>query len=494
MNSTTILIIILSYFVLLMLISHFAGRKSTDNEAFFLGNRQSPWWLVAIGMIGASVSGVSFISVPGMVGNMQFTYMQTVIGFFFGYIVVAHVLLPLYYKLNLTSIYSYLGERFGKVSYKTGSSFFLLSKTIGAAVRLYIVALILQKLVADTWNIPFYITVSCILLLIWIYTFRSGIKSIVYTDTLQTIVMIAVLIIMIIKLMSFSSWNIQSLTNELINNELSNIFVFKDWVSKQHFVKQFISGIFIVIVMTGLDQDMMQKNLSCRSLKVAQKNMYWYGFAFIPVNLLFLILGFMIMWFAVQNQLILPVKGDEILPFFASNYVGGSFMLLFVLGIIAAAFSSADSALTALTTSFLVDILEIDIKSTAKDKKKHAKRTRISVHAGITLIFFFIILLFEKLNNTSVIDAIYIIVSYTYGPLLGMFAFGLFTKLKPLEKSVPFIAILSPLICYFLNQFTIKTLGYAFGYELLLLNGALTFIGLLISTRYGNKNCRICNQ
>ena len=270
MSSLSILLIIIAYFLLLLLISFIAGRKSTDNEAFFTGNKQSPWWIVSIGMIGASVSGVSFVSVPGMVGNFQFTYMQTVLGFFFGYIVIAKVLLPLYYKLNLTSIYTYLGERFGKYSYKTGASFFLLSKTIGAAVRLYIVALILQTLVFDAWNIPFYLTVIIFLLTIWAYTFRSGIKSIVWTDTLQTIVMLVALIVMIVEITQSMGLDFKALSREMANSSWTRVFVFDDWLSKQHFVKQFLSGVFIPIVMTGLDQDMMQKNLSCKSLPEAQ--------------------------------------------------------------------------------------------------------------------------------------------------------------------------------------------------------------------------------
>ena len=487
MSSFGILLIIIAYFALLLVISFLTGRKSTDNKAFFTGNRKSPWWIVSIGMIGASISGVSFISVPGMVGNIQFTYLQTVIGFFFGYLVIAHVLLPLYYKLNLTSIYTYLGERFGKYSYKTGASFFLISKTIGSAARLYVVALILQKMVFDHWQIPFYLTVTFILALIWIYTFRSGIKSIVWTDTLQTIVMLAALIMMVIELMHKTRTNVGDLSQMLFDSDLSRVFVFDDWVSKQNFFKQFFSGIFIVIVMTGLDQDMMQKNLTCKTLPEAKKNMKWYGFAFIPVNLLFLILGFLILVFAAENGVQLPQKGDEILPFVAVNFFSNTILLFFILGIIAAAFSTADSALTALTTSFSVDILGMKDDSYAKSKKLSAKSTRMLIHAGIAVLFVFIIMIFEQLNNKSVIDAIYIIVSYTYGPLLGMFSFGLFTKLQPVDRLVPYIAVLSPLLCYGIDSVTQHYFNYAFGYELLLLNGGLTFTGLYITSKYGNK-------
>ena len=475
MSPISILLILMLYFGILMLVSVITSKKNTGNDAFFLGNRQSPWWVVAIGMVGASISGVSFVSVPGMVGKIDFTYMQTVFGFFFGYLIIARVLLPLYYKLNLTSIYTYLEQRFGKRAYKTGASFFLLSKTVGAAARLYVVALILQTLVFDAWNIPFVFTVTGIILLIWLYTFRSGIKTIVWTDTLQTIIMVAALVLIIVELMQQLGLNTSELRAAIVETQHSRIFVFDDWHSKQHFVKQFFSGIFIAVVMTGLDQDMMQKNLSCRNLKDAQKNMYWYGFSFIPVNLLFLILGAMLLIFATQLNVAVPVSADEILPFFASNYLGKTVLILFVTGIIAAAFSSADSALTALTTSFSVDILGIE----HKDKIK-AQRTRKWIHIGISALFILIIIVFKAINNKSVIDTIYILVSYTYGPLLGLYSFGLFTKLSTSDKAIPYIAVLSPIICGVLDQSAKTFWGYAFGYELLMLNGFLTFVGLWI--------------
>lgn len=481
MSSSLIVLVLILYFALLLGVSWLAGKRSTDNETFFSGNRQSPWWVVSIGMVGASVSGVSYVSVPGMVGNIQFSYMQTVLGFFFGYLVIAGVLLPLYYRLRLTSIYSYLGERFGRYSYKTGASFFLLSKTIGAAARLYIVALILQQLVFDAWGVPFVLTTTLILVLIWIYTFRSGIKSIVWTDTLQTLIMLTALVIMVVELMQQLNLNSRELGVLLQNSEMSRVFVFDDWMSRQHFVKQFFSGIFIAVVMTGLDQDMMQKNLSCRSLPEARKNMYWYGFAFIPVNLLFLLLGFLMLYFASSQGIVVPVGGDALLPWFAQNYFSTGVFLLFVLGIIAAAFSSADSALTALTTSFSIDILGIRHEE-AKDPLL-AKRHRMIIHALITLIFIGLISVFGQLKNKSIIDTIYVLVSYTYGPLLGLFSFGLFTGIKPRDKWVPWIAIASPLLCYGMDQVARHQWGYAFGYELLLLNGTITFIGLLIASR-----------
>lgn len=473
MSGSMVLLIIGVYFSVLMLISYFVGRKSTDNDAFFLGNRQSPWWVVAIGMVGSSISGVSFVSVPGMVGTIGFSYMQTVFGFFFGYLIIANVLLPLYYKLNLTSIYSYLGTRFGKNAYKTGASFFLLSKTIGAAARLYVVALILQTVVFDAWNIPFHFTVIGIILLIWLYTFRSGIKTIVWTDTLQTIIMLSALILLLWQITEAIDGDLSQIISKVRAHGNANIFVFDDWQSKQHFAKQFISGIFIAIVMTGLDQDMMQKNLTCRNLRDAKKNMYWYGISFVPVNFLFLSIGAMLLLLAEQNNIALPQMGDQILTLFATQHLGQGVMVLFVTGIIAAAFSSADSALAALTTSFSVDILDVEHKDS-----KHSKNTRIWVHIGISIIFAFIIIAFKALNNKSVIDAIYIIASYTYGPLLGMYAFGLFTRLTTHDKVIPYIAIVSPFLSFGIDQWVQYSFGYAFGYELLMLNGAFTFLGL----------------
>lgn len=481
MSPLSILLILVTYFGILMLVSVITGKKNTGNETFFLGNRQSPWWVVAIGMVGASISGVSFVSVPGMVGKIDFTYMQTVFGFFFGYLIIANILLPLYYKLNLTSIYSYLEQRFGKRAYKTGASFFLLSKTVGAAARLYVVALILQTLIFAAWNIPFVFTVSGIILLIWLYTFRNGIKTIVWTDTLQTIIMVAALVLIIVELMQQIGLNPSELRAAIIESQHSRIFVFDDWHSKQHFVKQFFSGIFIAVVMTGLDQDMMQKNLSCRSLKEAQKNMYWYGFSFVPVNFLFLILGAMLLIFATKFNIAVPASADEILPFFASNYLGKTVLVLFVIGIIAAAFSSADSALAALTTSFSVDILNVE----HKDKIK-AQRIRKWIHIGISLLFILIIIVFKAINNKSVIDTIYIMVSYTYGPLLGLYSFGLFTRLKTNDKAIPYIALLSPVISGILDYSAKTFWGYAFGYELLMMNGFLTFAGLWIFRKRSN--------
>lgn len=474
MNSYIILSIIAIYFGILLLIAWITGRKSTSNDAFFLGNRKSPWYIVSIGMIGTSLSGVTFVSVPGMVRSIDMTYMQTVFGFFFGYILIAKVLLPLYYKLKLTSIYSYLGDRIGKRSYKTGASFFLLSKIVGAAARLYLVVLILQHYVFSTWNIPFWVTVIISIFLVWLYTYRSGIKTIIWTDTLQALCLVAMLVVIIWKVKDAMDLDMGGMIQTLTENPHFRIFEFNDWHSTQHFVKQFFSGIFITIVMTGLDQDMMQKNLSCKSLKDAQKNMYTYGFAFTPVNFLFLALGVLLLSLASQKNIELPALNDDILPMFCtSGILGHSILIFFTIGIIAAAFSSADSALTALTTSFCVDILGVE-----KEEANKAKRTRLMVHLLISALFAIIILIFKAVNSRSVIDAIYMIASYTYGPLLGLFVFGLFTKKQPRDKYVPYICILSPLICFATDYLVKQHTGYAFGYEMLMLNGAITFFGL----------------
>lgn len=474
MNSYIILSIIAIYFGILLLIAWITGRKSTSNDAFFLGDRKSPWYIVSIGMIGTSLSGVTFVSVPGMVRSIDMTYMQTVFGFFFGYILIAKVLLPLYYKLKLTSIYAYLGDRIGKRSYKTGASFFLLSKIVGAAARLYLVVLILQHYVFSTWNIPFWVTVIISIFLVWLYTYRSGIKTIIWTDTLQALCLVAMLVVIIWKVKDAMDLDMGGMVQTLTENPHFRIFEFNDWHSTQHFVKQFFSGIFITIVMTGLDQDMMQKNLSCKSLKDAQKNMYTYGFAFTPVNFLFLALGVLLLSLASQKNIELPVLNDDILPMFCtSGILGHSILIFFTIGIIAAAFSSADSALTALTTSFCVDILGVE-----KEEANKAKRTRLMVHLLISVLFAIIILIFKAVNSRSVIDAIYMIASYTYGPLLGLFVFGLFTKKQPRDKYVPYICILSPLICFATDYLVKQHTGYAFGYEMLMLNGAITFFGL----------------
>jgi Na+/proline symporter len=435
-------------------------------------------------MIGSSLSGVSFVSVPGWVRTTDMTYMQMVFGFFFGYVIIAKVLLPVYYKLQLTSIYEYLKSRIGLRSYKTGASFFLLSKMLGAAARLYLVVLILQTAVFDRWNIPFAVTATVSVLLIWLYTCRNGLRTIIWTDTLQALCLIAMLILIIWKVKDYLGLDIVETAHTLYESPHFRLFEFDNWADRQHFVKQFLSGVFVPIVMTGLDQDMMQKNLSCRNLKEAQKNMYVYGFLFIPINFMFLCLGILLITLASQTNIALPAAGDEILPMLCtSGVLGTSILIFFTIGIIAAAFSSADSALTALTTSFCVDILNIEGKNAKK-----AKQIRLKTHLFITIVFTLTLLLFKAVNDRSIIDAIYAIASYTYGPLLGLYAFGLFTKQKPNDSYVPYICVAAPVICLLTDHFFTSCTSYRFGYELLLLNGFLTFMGLWLCTPFSFFN------
>lgn len=469
----TIILTILSYFAMLLLVSRLTAKQST-NDTFYRGNRQSPWYLVAFGMIGASISGVTFVSVPGMVNTIGMTYLQTCLGFVLGYVAVAFVLLPIYYRLNLTTIYSYLQQRLGTRSYKTGAWFFLLSKMSGAAVKFYVVCMILQRFVLDALGIPFVLTVLVLVALIWLYTRRGGIKTLVWTDTFQTFCMFMALIFIIINVMSMLNLSVNEVVTTIVQDERSRVFVFDDWVSKQNFWKLFVSGIFIVVVMTGLDQDMMQKNLTCKTLREAQKDMCTYGLAFVPANLLFLCLGVLLSMLAQQEGIALPSSGDELLPMFAATgKMGNMVVVLFTIGIVAASFSSADSALTALTTTYCVDIKE----------KADDETLRHRVHAGMSVVFIIFILLFRTFNSTNLIDAIYILVSYTYGPLLGLFAFGLFTKYQVTDRWVPYFAVLSPILCYALNALAQQLWGYHFGYELLMLNGALTFAGLYVTRK-----------
>lgn len=478
-----ILVTIVCYFAALLLIARTTGRQGSSSAAFFKGENRSPWYVVSFGMIGASISGVTFVSVPGMVRGLDMTYMQTVFGFFFGYMAVAHILLPLYYKLRLTSIYGYLGSRIGEHAYRTGSFFFLLSRMLGTAAKLYLVCLILHTYVFQDLPVPFWMIAVGSVALVWIYTHKSGIRTIVWTDTLQTFCLIAALILIIYFTVRQLGMDFGGIVQTLQKSEHSRIFVFDDWVSKQNFFKQFFSGIFIVIVMTGLDQDMMQKNLTCRNLQEAQKNMYCYGFSFIPLNFLFLCLGILLLALASHMHLDLPTTSDDILPMFAAQgYLGQPVLILFAIGMIAAAFSNSDSALTAMTTSVCIDFLRTDT-----DDEEIARRKRNKVHLCLSALLAFFICLVEQLHSQSVLDAIYIIASYTYGPLLGMFAFGLFTRRSTRDRAVPFIAVLSPVICYAIHVWTMKETGYKFGYELLMLNGTLTFAGLWIMSIKTNK-------
>ena len=484
MNSFLILILLLSYFVVLILISYLTSTNDS-NQDFFKAGKQSPWYLVAFGMIGASLSGVTFISVPGWVEASQFSYFQVVLGYMVGYFVVAFVLLPVYYKLNLTSIYEYLFHRFGFVSHKTGAFFFFVSRVLGAAFRLYLVAIVLQQFIFDEWNVPFEITVIISILLIWIYTFRGGIKTIVWTDTLQTVFMITAVILSIYFItesldLTFSEF--------LVSEELkaySTIFNTDSILDKGYFLKSFFGGVFITICMTGLDQDMMQKNLSCKSLKDAQKNMLSFSIVLTLVTFLFLLLGALLFIYAKRNNIEIPLldgqpKTDLLFPEIALNSgLGITLGITFILGLIAAAYSSADSALTSLTTSFCVDILDMSGKS-----EKAQKSIRKKTHIGMSLLLVLVIISFKYILNSNVIDSLLTVAGYTYGPLLGMFAFGIFTDYKIKDKFVWIVALASVTMVFMLGKIPADDLGgYVIGYELLPINGLLTFIGLILIRR-----------
>ncbi len=484
MNGSVILIILLSYFSLLLFISWIIGKRHSENAAFYLGNKQSPWYIVAIGMIGSSLSGVTFVSVPGMVRGFDMTYMQMVLGFLLGYIVIAFVLLPLYYRLNLTSIYGYLGERIGKRAYKTGSSFFLLSRTIGAAARLYVAVMILQTYVFSTWHIPFVVTAAVFLGMIWLYTFRSGVRTIIWTDLLQTICLLTALILIIWQVADKMNLDLAGVIDTVKQSPHSRMFVFDDWVSRQNFFKQFLSGVFVTLAMTGVDQEMMQKNLSCRDLKSAQKNVCWYSCAFVPVNFLFLCLGVLLLVFSTQNSIELPPLADDILPMLLTqSHFGNAALIFFIVGVIAVTFASADSALTGLTTSVCVDLLD-----TSRYPEAKARKIRIRVHLLISVFFILIMLLFRAANNSSIIDAIYMIASYTYGPLLGLFAFGLLTKKNTDDRWVPYICLAAPVICFLLSYGCKQQFGYTFGYETLIINAGLVVLGLYLLSLPSHKH------
>ena len=468
-----IIITILAYFCVLLLFSHITSRRASSNETFYRANRRSPWYMVAFGMVGASISGITFVSVPGMVMKTDMTYLQMCLGFIVGYFAVGFLLLPIYYRYNLTTIYSYLQQRLGERSYKTGASFFLLSKMTGAAVRFFVVCILLQRFVLDGVGVPFWITVPVMVMLIWLYTRKGGIKTLVWTDSFQTTCMFAALILIIYQVMAALGMTPSEAVSAIVQDSHSRIFVFDDWVSKQNFWKQFLSGVFVVIVMTGLDQDMMQKNLTCKSLREAQKDVCTYGFAFVPANLLFLSLGILLMMLAQKQGVALPSAPDDLLPIFAaSGAMGTLVVVLFTIGIVAASFSSADSALTAITTSLCVDVLG----------RKDDVKLRKCMHLLVAVVFMLFIIAFKAINSTSVIDAIYILCSYTYGPLLGLFAFSLLTRRQVNDRWSPWICIASPLICFVIDNMTSQLTGYKFGYELLMLNGGLTLAGLALSS------------
>ena len=474
--------VIAGYFVLLLTISYFTSRNA-NSQTFFTGNRQSPWYLVAFGMIGATLSGVTFISVPGEVGNSQFSYFQVVLGYVPGYAFIALVLMPLYYRLNLVSIYGYLEQRFGFFSYKTGAFFFLLSRLIGASLRLFIVAGVLQIGFFDRFGLPFWLTVLVTILLIWLYTFRGGIKTIVWTDTLQTLFMLSSVVISIYLIGQELELSAGSMVEAIRTSEMSQVF-FWDWQSGKNFFKQFVSGAFIAIVMTGLDQDMMQKNLTIKTLGDAQKNMKWFTMILVLANILFLSLGALLFMYARAKNIDIPDRTDELFPMLAINHFDAYAGIIFLLGIIAAAYSSADSALTALTTSFCVDFLGIgqDKNATrAEAKEKLDNTTRKRVHIMFSALLFIVILIFNAINDQSVIIAVFRIAGYTYGPLLGLYGFGLYTKMKVKDRLVPWVCLISPLLCYIIDSNSARWFdGFQFGFFILIVNGLFTSIGLLL--------------
>ena len=477
MSPLLILLCIASYFSFLLLIAWFTSRNAS-NAAYFLGNKASPWYAVAFGLIGDSLSGVTFISVPGQVAAAQFSYFQIVLGYVLGYVVIAQLLLPLYYRLNLTSIYSYLRERFGPLSQKTGSLFFLLSRTTGAAARLYLAANVIQFFVFDRWHIPFWFTVGSIIVLILVYTVKGGIRTLVWTDTFQSTFLLLGVVLSIAAIASELDLGITQMVGVIHRSEYGQIF-FWDWHDRRYFWKQFFSGAFIAIVMTGLDQNMMQKNLSCRSLKDAQKNIYWFTVVMVFVNALFLSLGALLYHYAKLKGIEIPKETDRLFPMLALQHLGSFAAIVFIIGLTAATFSSADSVLTTLTTSFCIDILGIDQKAAMTEPEKTSLRHK--VHLTFALVLLLVILGFKILNTDAVINAIFTLASYTYGPLLGLFAFGLFSRSRVKDRFVPIICLLSPVLCFALNAKSVEWLhGYQFGFELLILNGLLTYSGLCL--------------
>lgn len=478
MQPVSILLLILSYFALLILVSYFISKKDEGNDAFFKANKNSPWYLVAFGMIGASLSGVTFISVPGKVEASQFVYFQLVLGYIVGYLVIGTVLLPLYYRLNLTSIYAYLGDRFGRNAYKTGAWFFIISRTVGSNLRLMLVADVLQTLVFDKLNVPYWITVTVTILLIWVYTKKSGIKTIIWTDTLQTFFMLVSVVVCIVIVSQDLGLNISNISGFIADSDFSKTFFFDNVSSPDYFWKQFLSGAFIAIVMTGLDQDMMQKNLTCRSLKDAQKNMFWFTIVLTFVNFLFLVMGLLFTEYALKYNI--DAHKDQLFPILANEYLGIGVAFFFILGLIAAAYSSADSALTSLTTSFSIDILEIEKKY---DSVKQVV-IRKQIHKLFVFVSVIVILCFKYfVEDASVIDKVLKFAGFTYGPLLGLYSFGLFTKWNVKDKWVPLVAVSAVITSIILNLKSEAWFGFAFGFEILIVNGALTFLGLLLIRR-----------
>jgi SSS family transporter len=472
MNTTVALLILVAYFGMLITVSFYSARGATTTT-FFTANRQSPWWLVAFGMIGTSLSGVTFISVPGAVGKIGFSYFQVVLGYIIGYIIIGTILMPLYYRLNLISIYGYLEKRFGFWSYKSGAFFFLLSRTVGSAVRLYVAANVLQLAIFSPLGIPFEVSVLITIALIWVYTFKGGVKTIILTDSLQTLFLVTAVILTIVLISKELGFSFGELTQTIRNSPNSQIF-FWDANDPKNFYKQFISGIFITIVMTGLDQDLMQKNLTCKNIGEAQKNMFWFTLTMVFVTFMFMCLGSLLYVYAQREGIAIPERTDDLYPTLALTYLGPVVGITFLLGITAATYASADSALTALTTSFCVDFMNFE-------RRPEAQRSRIKhiVHIGFSLLFYVVIIVFRQLNSKEVITAVFDIAGYTYGPLLGLFAFGIFSKRSIRDQFTPWICLVSPVLTYIVNKNSADWFnGYQFGFERLLLNGIFTYIGL----------------
>lgn len=497
MSPTTILIIIVIYFGLLILISNIVTKKSADNDTFFKANKNSKWYLVAFGMIGTALSGVTFISVPGEVGNpdLQFKYFQFVLGNALGFLIIAKILLPLYYRMNLTSIYSYIELRLGIISYKTAATIFLISRTIGSAFRLYLVVIVLQRYVFDAFNVPFALTVLISLGLIFAYTYRGGLKTIIITDTLQTFFLVSSVFLTIFFICQSLDLSAIQAFETVKNSNYSKVFFFEDYLKGTYFWKQLLGGIFVTIAMVGLDQDLMQKNLSCATIGEAQKNMFTFTGIFVLINIFFLSVGALLYLFAEKNGIAIPMvdgvaRTDFLFPEIALKSLGIVPAIVFLLGLTAATFATTDSALTALTTSFCVDFLEMD--KTENQNIPNIVRTRHWVHIGFSFLMFLVIILFYAVNDASVVKMIFKVASYTYGPLLGLYAFGLFMKTKTVhDKLVPFICILSPAICFLISKYSVALFGdYTFDNELIIVNGLLTFVGLLLISKPAIENTR----
>ena len=475
MTPNIAIIVVVAYFALLWFISYLTSRNA-GKDTFFTADHGSHWFLVAFGMIGVALSGITFISVPGEVGSSNFSYLQIVMGYSAGIAVIALVLLPLYYRLQLVSIYAYLEQRFGTYAHKTGAIFFLVSQTLVAAFKLYLMTTVLQLAFFDAFGLPFELSVFVTLMLIWLYTYKAGIKTIVITDTLQTAFLIIAAVATIVIIWGDLGLSFSEMTDKIVNDTRSNVFVW-DWISDRNFYKMFFTGMFLVIITNGLDQSIMQKHLTVPTIKDAQKNMFFFGGSLVLVNLIFLILGLLLYFYAEANGVLIPEKTDELYPVLALDHLGVFTGIMFLIGIAAAAYSSADSALAGLTTSFCIDILDVN-----KEGKSTSVKRRTLVHLGFSLLIFVVIVIFKAINSDSIVNSFIRVAGYTYGPLLGLFAFGMFTKRKIIDKWVPYIAVSSPIISLLLYMYSEQLFGFKFGFEILMINGSLTILGLWLSS------------